>query len=76
MAEQTLQEIRIHLEYIREKQDEITEHLRTLNGRTAKVEQDVAIIQATSKTAGRNWGAGAGAVGGALASLLQGLFRQ
>lgn len=38
-------EVLVHLEYLREKADETTDHLGRLNGRTRKSEMAIAVLQ-------------------------------
>lgn len=67
MSESTDQ-ILVHLEYIREKQDATVTHLERLNARTGKVENRVTALEARgdeARTAGARWG---GFVGGAIAA--------
>ena len=79
MADKT-GEIFTHLEYIRDGIDGINERLDALNGRTRKVEQDVAVLHdraeqgteatAAAKASAIKWGAG---IGAALSALFAGL---
>lgn len=65
--------ILVHLEYIREKQDEIVAHLTTLNGRVSTVETRATVLETRAddgKISGAKWGAGLGAL---IAALIAGL---
>lgn len=80
MADNTEEIIIVHLEYLRGGIDGINERLDALNGRTRKVEQDVAVLhdradQAVvsanaNKAVALKYGAGMGAL---LAALIAGL---
>lgn len=80
MAEMKYDQILIHLEYIREKQDETNTHLRELNGRTTKTETRLSVLEdraeqaviATqqAKASAVKWGAG---IGAAISALIAGL---
>jgi hypothetical protein len=73
-------EILTHIEYIRDGIDGINARLDALNGRTRKVEQDVAVLHdradqavaslSANKATAVKWGAGFGA---AIAALIAGL---
>lgn len=66
-------QILVHLEYIRAKQDETTTYLKALETRMGKVENRVTAIEARgdeARSAGARWGAMvAGAVSAAAAAL-------
>lgn len=80
MSGEDTKEILIHLEYLKAGVDAIGDRLDTLNGRTRKVEQDVAVLHdradqsvaatAANKATAIKWGAG---VGAALSALVAGL---
>jgi hypothetical protein len=62
------EQILIHLEYIREKQDETNAHLGRLNGRVGVNETRLSVLESRvedSRTAAAKWG---GLVGGAIAA--------
>jgi hypothetical protein len=57
----------IHLQYIRQSQDQTNAHLAMLNGRMGEAEQELAVLKDRSgdaKAAGAKWG---GLVGGVIA---------
>lgn len=64
-----------HVSLLREDVQAVHARLDVLNGRTRAVETEVAVLKdraTDARSAGRNWGAGAGAaVGGALSLLMQ-----
>lgn len=70
-------EIKVHLEYLREGVDEIKTHLRTQNGRLREAESDIADAKsdlAVLKDRGTRtqmFGAGGGMLGGLLAGFFE-----
>lgn len=70
--------ILIHLEYIKDRVDEINARLDQINGRTRTNETDIAVLKDRDSQAaksGRNWGAGAGVLGGFLGGFLSSVFK-
>lgn len=77
MAGSSADEIRVHLEYIRDGIDGINERLDALNGRTRKTETAIAVLQdrttdtRAAKVAGSKYGA---AIGAAVSAIVSGLL--
>lgn len=79
MANETeMQILVLHLEYIKKGIDELKAGQVAQNGQLVEHESAIAVLQdraTEAKAAGRNWGAGAGVVGGFLGGLVSALFR-
>ena len=71
----TLEQIFVHLEYLKDGVDGINSRLDAQNGRIRTTETEIAVLKDRSegqrKTSGA-WGAGGGFVGGLLAAFVQG----
>lgn len=68
--EESIDEVLVHLQYIRASQERTEAHLRTLNGRTAIVETKIAVLEDRNPGAsGKQAGLISAIVAGAIAGL-------
>lgn len=69
----SIEQIVIHLEYLRDGVDGINARLDAQNGRIRTAETDIAVLkdrQSEARKTGGTWGAGGGLLGGLLAGFL------